>query len=75
MRKELKAKIIEKYGSQRRFASEMGATPATITHVVKGQTTPRGANLVLWCSMLDIGIDEVPIFFSQKVAKTEQGEE
>lgn len=72
MRGKLRAKIIEEYGTQRRFAQIMGATPATITHVVKGQTTPRGASLVRWCSLLKIEPNEIPLFFDVKVAKTEQ---
>lgn len=72
MRKELKAKIVQKYGTQKRFAEEMGATCATITHVVKGQTTPRGIGLARWCALLDISQDEIPIFFTHEVAKTEQ---
>lgn len=72
MRGRLRAKIIEKYGTQRRFAEEMCATQATISHVVTGQTTPRGSSLAKWCTMLDIVPEEIPIFFSPKVAKTEQ---
>ena len=72
MRQLLKARIIEKYGSQYRFAREIMTSPYSVSAVVQGKKTPRGAALVCWCLLLDISHDSMPLFFGDEVKKSKQ---
>lgn len=67
MRKELKGKIVEKYGNQSAFARAINLTPQTVSNVVAGKTTPQGAALIGWCAVLDIPYSEAGIFFGKQV--------
>ena len=67
MRNELKSRIIAKYGSQSAFARAINATPQSVGSVVSGKSTPRGASLIGWCTVLDIPYSNASFFFGEKV--------
>ena len=63
-RQKLRARIVEKYGTNKRFAEVLGVTPLTVTNVVKGRTTPTTRQMLKWCAALEIHPDETGIFFA-----------
>lgn len=63
-RQKLRARIVEKYGTNAAFAEAIGATPQTVTNVVRGRTTPTSKRLPEWCAALEIHPDETGIFFA-----------
>lgn len=69
-RLKLRARIVEKYGTNRQFAEIMGITPLTVTNVVKGKTTPTTRQLPRWCEALEIAPEETGIFFAIKPLKS-----
>lgn len=66
-RNELKGRIIARYGAVRTFAERIGVTPQTVSNVISGRTTPRGAAMFCWEVALDLTPDEKRIFFDQEV--------
>lgn len=66
-RLKLRGRIIEKYGTIGRFAEENEITRQYVSAVLSGDATPRSMALKGWCSVLEIGTDEVPIFFGADV--------
>lgn len=63
-RQKLRARIVEKYGTNAAFAEAIGATPQTVTNVIRGKTTPTSKRLPEWCVALEIHPDETGIFFA-----------
>lgn len=60
---KLRGRIVEKFGSQRAFAAEVGQSEQTVT---KKMNDPEGftqADMLKWCSLLDIEIEEIPEYF------------
>jgi len=66
-RLKLKGRIIEKYGSVRRFADHYGTTPQTVNKVIRGDFTPTGISLAGWLSVLDIPKDQAIFFFGESL--------
>lgn len=62
-RMKLRGRIVEKYGTSLAFAESLGISPATVTNVVKGKTTPKTKRMPAWCKALDIKAEEIGIFF------------
>lgn len=71
-RLKLRARIVEKFGTNRQFAEILGITPLTVTNVVKGRTTPTTRQLPRWCEALEIAPEETGLFFTIKPQKTEE---
>lgn len=70
-RLKLRARIVEKFGTNRQFAESLGITPLTVTNVVKGRTTPTTRQMPRWCEALEIAPEETGLFFTIKPQKTE----
>ena len=60
MNKKLKAKIVEKYGTQFDFASAIGEHEAVVSRVVRGRRTLSEADRQRWARLL--GADSDVIF-------------
>ena len=71
-RLKLRARIVEKFGTNRQFAEAVGITPTTVTNVLRGKSTPTSRMLAIWCAALDIAPEESGIFFTAKPLKTEE---
>lgn len=60
---KLRGKIVEKFGSQRAFSDVLGQSEQTIT---KKMNSPEGftqADIVKWCNLLEVSLDEIPDYF------------
>lgn len=63
-RQKLRARIVEKYGTNKQFAKILGVTPLTVTNVIKGRTTPTTRQMQRWCEALEIATEEIGLFFT-----------
>lgn len=66
--KALKGKMIEKYGSQNKFAKEFGVSNNTLSRKMQNKTPFSRDDIVKICKLLDIQTDQVgSYFFTKKV--------
>ena len=67
---KLKGRIIEKYGSQKQFASQLSISNVTLTRKMTGKAGFSQNDILEWCKALDIDTDEIGLyFFSGKSSK------
>lgn len=67
---ELRGRIIQKFGSQGRFAKHIGKTEQTVTAKLNNRVQFTQNDILEWCNALDIQADEVgKYFFDQKLSK------
>lgn len=66
-RNKLKGRIIERYGAMRNFAECIGVTPQTVSNVISGRSTPKGAAMFCWEVALDLTPEEKRNFFEAEV--------
>lgn len=70
---KLRGRIIEKFGSQGRFAEEVKRSQAFISEVLNGKAYLEQRDIDLWANLLDVSGNELnDYFFTHKVHKTEQ---
>ena len=63
--RKLRGRIIEKYGSQDKFAEAIGTTSVTVSKKMTGKVQFSQDDMILWCEALDIPLTEAgPYFFS-----------
>ena len=63
--RKLRGRIIEKYGSQDKFAEAIGTTSVTVSKKMTGKVQFSQDDIILWCEALDIPLMEAgPYFFS-----------
>lgn len=68
---KLRGRIIEKYGSQSRFAAKIGKTEQTVTAKLNGNSGFSQDDIVEWCNALDIIADHVgEYFFAHLLSKS-----
>lgn len=68
----LRGRIIQKYGSQGKFAKHIGKTEQTVTAKLNNRVQFSQNDILAWCDALDISADDVgKYFFDQKLSKTE----
>lgn len=66
---ELKGRIVQKFGSQGRFAKHIGKTEQTVTAKLNGRSQFSQDDILEWCNALDIEADEVGrYFFAHKLS-------
>lgn len=63
---KLKGKIVEKFGTQERFAEEISRTQQTVTNKLSGKTSFSLDDVVLWKDALEIADDEISEYFFAK---------
>lgn len=62
-RGKLKGRIVELYGSQRAFSDKIGLTEQSISAKLNGRSQFSQADIVKWCTALEIEKDEVADYF------------
>ncbi len=68
---ELRGRIIQKFGSQGRFAKHLGLTEQTITAKLNGRSQFSQDDILNWCNALGIEADEVGrYFFAHKLSNS-----
>lgn len=55
MNRKLKAKIIEKFGSQADFAQEIQVDESIVSRIVRGRRVLSPEDQAIWCKVLDCG--------------------
>lgn len=68
---KLRGRIVEKYGSQARFAEAIGKTIQTVNMKLCGNTGFSQDDIVEWANALDISVDAVgEYFFAHLLSKS-----
>ncbi len=60
---KLRGKIIEKYGSQEKFAEVIGISSNSMSKKMNGKTGFSQKDIVKWSSLLGIGESEFAVYF------------
>ena len=60
---KLKGRIVEKYGSQRQFASAVGVSEQTITSKINGRVAISQDDVVTWSELLEIEASDIGAYF------------
>ena len=61
--KKLRERIISTYGSQKQFADKLGVAPLTVSRKLRGETGFSLQDIVVWCKMLDISLNNLSVYF------------
>lgn len=70
---KLRGRIIEKFGSQGRFAAEIKRSQAFVSEVLNGKAYLEQRDIDSWANLLDVSGEELnAYFFTHKVHETEQ---
>lgn len=62
-RSKLKGRIIEKLGSQKKYAERMGFSENTATKKISGKNRYSDIEIKETCLLLDIPFEEIPVYF------------
>lgn len=74
--RRLRGRIIEKYGTQGAFAKVLGITDQTVTSKLAGRIQFSQDDIVTWCNLLGITVDDVgAFFFAEKLSKNDSSEQ
>lgn len=60
---KLKGRIIEKYGSQSRFAEAVPCSEQTITAKLNGRFGFSQEDIILWSELLEIEASDIGVYF------------
>ena len=60
---KLRGRIVEKYGTQERFAEAVGMTKQGLSLKMTGKTSFSQGDIAKWCGLLDIGTEEIVDYF------------
>ena len=60
---KLRAKIKEKFGTEGRFAEELGISPISVSRKFNDKAQFSSEDIKLWCRLLDIPIEESGNYF------------
>ena len=60
---KLRGRIVEKYGSQARFAARIGKSEQTVTAKLNGKAGLSQDDIVEWSNALDIAANDVGEYF------------
>ena len=71
--RKLKGRIVEICGSQKEFAKAVGLTPTTVSYKLNGKKSFTYGDIVKWCEVLQIGIDEIGRYFFTSLPKAKEG--
>ena len=67
---KLKGRIVEKFNTQSRFASENGLSDRSMSLKLNNGIGLSQEEIISWCELLEIPTEEIPLyFFNQKVSK------
>ena len=69
--RNLRGRIIQKYGSQGKFARALGNTEQTVTAKLNGRSQFSQDDIIKWCNALDIeGPSIGEYFFENKLSNS-----
>ena len=60
---KLRGRIVEKFGSQRRFAEMLDKTETTVICKLSGKMSFTMADIQEWSRLLEIPLEEIGIYF------------
>lgn len=60
---KLKGRIVEKYGSQKKFAEAAGISNVTVSMKLNGQKSFSQKDIIRWSGLLDIDLHDVGDFY------------
>lgn len=60
---KLRGKIVEKYGTQERFASAIGLSNTTVTKKLTGNVQFTQTDIIKWSAALGIALKDVGAFY------------
>lgn len=60
---KLKGRIIEKFGTQGRFAEEIGLSVVALSKKMNGKSSFSHDDIKKWCEVLEINIAEIGEYF------------
>ncbi len=60
---KLRGRIIEKYGTHERFSKALGISKNSLSLKINGKTGFSQADIVKWCELLDLDVDEIGEYF------------
>jgi len=68
---KLRGRIVQKYGSQGKFAKAIKTTEQTVTAKLNGRSQFSQNDIVIWCNALDIDTPYVgEYFFDHELSKS-----
>lgn len=60
---KLRGRIIEKYGTQEKFARELGVSKNSLSLKMNGKTSFSQDDVKRWCELLSIKMDDIGDYF------------
>ena len=60
---KLRGRIVEKYGNNTAFADALNISPQQLSPKLTGKVAITKEDIVEWCPLLDIGIEEIGVYF------------
>lgn len=60
---KLKGRIVEKFGSQARFADALGTTENTVSRKMQSKVGFSKDDMIRWAKLLDIPTERIPDYF------------
>lgn len=60
---KLRGRIVEKFGSQERFAEEIGLSNVSVSKKMTGKVQFTQSDIVLWCEKLGIPLEDAGTYF------------
>jgi len=60
---KLRGRIREKFGTEGKFAEALGISSISLSRKLNGGTQFKSKEIKKWCSLLDIPIEEVGLYF------------
>ena len=67
---KLRGRIVEKFGSQKRFSAKIGLSEQSVTAKLNDRTDFSKEDILLWSKTLDIEQDNIgAYFFEDKLSK------
>lgn len=67
----LQGRIVQKFGTQGKFAIALGNTEQTVAAKLNGRSRFSRDDIIKWCKMLDIESDDIgEYFFGNELSKS-----
>lgn len=60
---KLRGRIVEKYGSQRKFAEIVGKSDVTVISKLSGKASFTMTDIKEWSKLLDISLQDIGVYF------------
>lgn len=60
---KLRGRIIEKYGTQEKFARELGISKNSLSLKMNGKTSFSQEDVIKWCTLLNIATENIGEYF------------